>query len=255
MRSLNKTKFSEIIGIVGRKGRHRISRLDVLDKRRAKKLEDLGVRPLSRKNLITDYIRPEHRKIYEEAYLALKNSNKSWATESEIRSILYSDKDLSRIRGSEIIEIMRSSGVKGFKRTDELTSGEEYSERMLGVLNKKHKGDAKKARDKQIAKIMNKDKRSINVLDIDPRSTPTPSRPDAPMKVEKIETRGRKKTPIYTGHQAQYDMDEKKLEPSVEKFDPSEFNKKQKPRPKSEDEEDDEEKEKEIPFNYNLDDF
>lgn len=160
MRSVGSKKFSDIFKQVYRKsGGHGLtSRLDALQDRRAERLQSIGVRPLSRNLGLKQqrgYGHEEH--IYHAAFEALKKSNKSWASESEVRAILYGDKELSHERSAEVIEVLRRAGVPGFKETDESTSGDVYSERMLKVINAQQKEKLRNSRQKTMDKQKQKD--------------------------------------------------------------------------------------------------
>lgn len=158
-----KTTFSEIAKIVNTRSGHRISRrTNVVQSRRAQRLKSLGVRSTSRK--LTRYAKKtdDEEQIYKQAYRALKNSKKSWATEPEIRAILDGDKPLTHRRSAEVIEVLRQARVVGFKETDDVTSGDVYSERMITAMHKKQKAKAQRLRRERIQKLREDDERNVS---------------------------------------------------------------------------------------------
>ncbi len=135
--AMKKITFNDILRVVNKSSGHGLSaRLDSLRKRHDSRLKELGVRPLNRRPSGPREYSDRYDDIYHHAFEALKRSNRSWATEGEIKDILYGNKQLSRERSAEVVEIMRRAGVPGFKETDEVTPGDVYSERVLNVIKR-----------------------------------------------------------------------------------------------------------------------
>jgi len=155
---------------------------------------------------------------------------------------------MSHARSSEVIEILRKARVKGFRETDEVTSGTVYSERMMIALKKAQKAEARSARRATIKKVMDKDQRSISTMDIDPGAHKDTNRATG-TKVVKIQSSPTSEAPRYEGSGKKYDdLRQKDHGEPVAHIDT-----KKKKSSEEEDEEDDDKKE--IPFAFDLDDF
>jgi len=156
-----KATFRDIARLVNRSKSHQLkSGTNRIRNVRLERLKKLGVRPLSGRLGLRSGNAVEDDEFYRQAFDALKKSGRSWATSGEIRSILGGDKKMTRSRSKDVIEIMRRAGVKGFKETDTLTSGDVYSERVLNVLDREESGKRRKARQDIIKGIMDKDERN-----------------------------------------------------------------------------------------------
>lgn len=252
---IGKTRFSELARIVSRRSGHRLtSRIEQLRGDRLKRLEDIGVRPLSPTSELFSSIPREQRDLYAKAYEALKNSNSTWATEGEIHAILYGDKELSRARSAEVIEIMRRADVPGFKETDEVTSGDIYSERMLNVVRKQGKLKTKEEERKLIEKVTKRDIRLTSDLDIDASRSQLPRSnvPAVSVKLQPLEQPEYRKNQIETpdGSAASANAPAKARGRTRNAAEPPQTPQ-QPPLDKPEEEDEDEE----VPFTYHLNDL
>jgi hypothetical protein len=157
-----KTTFEDILKNVNKREGHGLTaRLDVLRKRQESHLKSLGVRPVNHgTSPVRDFSGQDHD-LYREAFEALRKSNRPWATESEIKSILYGNKPLSRERSAEVVEILRRARVTEFKETDEATTGDVYSERLMNVITSQQKGQEREGMQSIIGKVAARDTRNI----------------------------------------------------------------------------------------------